>query len=62
MESLEKGNVIFKAKLVAKGDAQKEGIDYNKLEGFSVVGKENWVCKLQKSLYGLKQSPRQWYK
>ena len=32
------------------------------LQGFEVSGKENLVCKLQKSLYGLKQAPRQWYK
>ena len=34
----------------------------NKSEGLIVVGKEKLVCKINKPLYRLKNSPRQWYK
>jgi len=40
----------------------EEDIYMNQPEGFVIPGKENLVCRLKKSLYGLKQSPRQWYK
>jgi len=43
------------------GDLEEE-IFMAQPKGFEVQGKENLVCKLHKSLYGLKQALRQWYK
>ena len=40
----------------------KEEIYMDQPEGFKVKGKDNLVCRLKKSLYGLKQPPHQWYK
>ncbi len=42
------------------GDIDKE-IYMEQPESFKVKEKEHLVCKLKKSLYGLKQVPRQWY-
>ena len=43
------------------GDLEKE-IYMSQPYGFEVASKENWVCKLKKSFYGLKLFPRLWYK
>ena len=98
----------YKARLIAKGYSQVEGIDFGEIfspiakmtsirfllslaatfdleveqmdvktvflhgdlneeiymkqpKGFSVKGKKELVCKLKKSLSGLKQTPRMWY-
>lgn len=40
----------------------EEDIYMDQPEGFIVPGKEKYVCTLKRSLYGLKQSPRQWNK
>ncbi|PHT37062.1 putative plastid-lipid-associated protein 13, chloroplastic [Capsicum baccatum] len=39
----------------------EEEIYMEQPEGFVVSGKENKVCQLIKSLYGLKQTPKQWH-
>ena len=38
-----------------------EDIYIQQPKGFAVPSKEHLVCKLRKSLYGIKQAPRQWY-
>ena len=42
------------------GELQEE-IYMEQLEGFIAPGQEKKVCKLVKSLYWLKQAPKQWH-
>lgn len=40
----------------------KEQIYMHQHKGFIIIGNEDYACLLNKSLYGLKQSPKQWNK
>jgi hypothetical protein len=42
------------------GDLEEE-VYVEKTEGFSLTDTPDYVCKLKKELYGLKQEPRTWY-
>ena len=42
------------------GDLE-ENVYMDRLMGFSIEEKEHMVCKLKKSIYGLKQTSHQWY-
>ena len=42
------------------GDLEEEKF-MKQPEGYAMKGKKELVCKMKKSLYGLKQSPRMWY-
>ena len=59
MEDLELDSMDISSAFL-NGDLDEE-IYMSQPEGFAVPGKEHLVCRLKKSLYGLKQSPRQWY-
>jgi len=51
----------FDVKITFLHGELEEQIFMHQPEGFVIEGKEDHECRLKKSLYDLKQSPRQWY-
>nr|GEZ50202.1 zinc finger, CCHC-type [Tanacetum cinerariifolium] len=54
------GSVVLEEKTFLNGDLDKE-VYMNQPQGFIMPGNEKKVCKLIKSLYGLKHVPKQWH-
>ena len=42
-------------------DVIEEEVYIEQPQGFEVEGRKSHVCRLKKTLYGLKQTPRAWY-